>query len=431
MKRCERLRYNADAPRRWEQQFTPFVSEFGVFQMETDQSGAASLAYLVHDLDDAAVLRRVDLLAGEGFVVGLGGFRRNAEGVTGPGGALRKSVSGQTALGHGVLDLGRTMDARLGQRLVAVAKRMLSPGAMRDLCGSAPVIVARNLEMLALAWRIRLPRQRLVYECLDIHRLMLGTGRKSRVMRWIERRLLARTDLVIVSSPAFARDYFATRQGRRERVLLVENKVPVERRAVSAAERHIGDGAVWTIGWFGMLRCRKTLEQLGGLAASSGGRIKVVIAGIASPAEFPDFPAQVAAFPGLSYSGPFRQDDLASLYGMVDFVWAIDYFEEGLNSDWLLPNRLYEGLANGVPPIALKGVETGRWLQRHGVGLLVDDPVAELPDLLAELMASGHGRMREAIANLPEHALYQTSAERREIVAAITGQARSGELSCV
>ncbi|WP_159982330.1 MULTISPECIES: glycosyltransferase [unclassified Novosphingobium] len=399
--------------------------------METDQSRAASLAYLVHDLDDAAVRRRVDLLAGEGFVVGLGGFRRHPEEVTGATGAYPPSFSAHTTSGCGVLDLGQTMDARLGQRLVAVTKRMLSPGTMRDLCAGAPVIVARNLEMLVLAWRIRRPQQRLVYECLDIHRLMLGSGGKSRLMRWIERRLLARTDLVIVSSPAFARDYFATRQGRRERVLLVENKVPVERRAVSAVERRVGDGTVWTIGWFGMLRCRKTLEQLAGLAASSRGRIKVVIAGIASPAEFPDFPAQVAALPGLRYLGPFRQNDLASLYDKVDFVWAIDYFEQGLNSDWLLPNRLYEGLANGVPPIALKGVETGRWLQQHGVGVLVHDPVAELPELLANLTSSAHGLMGEAIAILPEHALYQTSAERREIVAAIAGHARNEAIVCV
>jgi succinoglycan biosynthesis protein ExoL len=319
-----------------------------------------------------------------------------------------------------IVNLGRTIDARLGQRAALVLRYVLSPGPLRRLCGQAPVIVARNLEMLVLAARVRGRRQRLVYECLDIHRLMLGTGRKSRLMRWIERRLLARTDLVIVSSPAFARDYFAGRQGRRDGVLLVENKVPAERRNADAPVAG-GEADVLTIGWFGMLRCRKTLEQLAKVAGESEGRIEVVIAGIPSPAEFPDFADRVAALPGLRYLGPFRQEDLARLYGAVDFVWAIDYFEEGLNSDWLLPNRLYEGLAHGVVPIALRHVETGRWLARHSVGLLVDDPVAELPRLLAGLTPSKHADLRGAIAALPEAALFQTRAERREIACAIAG----------
>jgi succinoglycan biosynthesis protein ExoL len=293
---------------------------------------------------------------------------------------------------------------------------------LRRLCGEAPVIVARNLEMLVLAARVRGRRQRIVYECLDIHRLMLGAGHKSRLMRWIERRLLARTDLVIVSSPAFARDYFAGRQGRSDRVLLVENKVPAERRT-HAAPSTGRVAKVRTIGWFGMLRCRKTLDQLAQLARDSGGRIEVVIAGIPSPAQFPDFDAHVAALPGLRYLGPFQQKDLAQLYGAVDFVWAIDYFEEGLNSDWLLPNRLYEGLAHGVIPIALRHLETGRWLARHGAGLLVDDPVADLPPVLAGMTPSRYADFRDAVAALPEAALFQTSTERREIACAIAGGA--------
>ena len=42
--------------------------------------------------------------------------------------------------------------------------------------------------------------------------------------------------------------------------------------------------------------------------------------------------------------------------GDVHFTWAIDFYEAGANSDWLLPNRLYEGGAHGAVPIALAGV---------------------------------------------------------------------------
>ena len=43
----------------------------------------------------------------------------------------------------------------------------------------ADVVLARNLEMLIIASRARnlyAPRAALVYECLDIHRLLLSQG---------------------------------------------------------------------------------------------------------------------------------------------------------------------------------------------------------------------------------------------------------------
>ncbi|PNU03173.1 glycosyltransferase [Novosphingobium guangzhouense] len=375
--------------------------------MELDQTPQASVAYLVHDLTDAAVCRRVDLLIGEGFVVKLGGFRRHA-------------ITRHASLANSVTDLGQTKDARLGQRIAAILRHMLAPAAIKEHCAGSSVIVARNLEMLVLAWRVRKPGQRLVYECLDIHRLMLGTGGKSRLLRKLERWLLVRTDLVIVSSPAFADRYFRQKQGRRDHVLLVENKVAAAQARKAPLPRADNDAAI-VVGWFGMLRCRQTFEHLARLVRESGGRIQVLVAGIASSAEFPDFAAEIREVAGMTYSGQYAAQDLGALYAAVDFVWAIDYFEEGLNSAWLLPNRLYEGLAQGVVPIALRNVETGRWLARHGVGLLIDDAGKDLPGKLITLSPEERRSMRLAIAALPEEALYQTGRERRSIARAIAG----------
>lgn len=373
--------------------------------MKLDQSRPTRVAYLVHDLHDAAVQRRFTLLTGEGMDVRLGGFRRHG---TAPG----SQHSGQ-------LDLGRTMDARLVRRAMSVLRHLIWPRSVRVLCRDVPVIMARNLEMLALACRVRTKGQRLVYECLDLHRLMLGSGFTSRLMRWMERRLLARTNLILVSSPAFAREYFGSRQGCSNDVLLVENKVPSLPRAEGRRPRE--EGGTVIIGWFGMLRCRRSLQQLQTIVQQARGKVEVLVAGIPSPAEFPDFEAQVTARPGVTYLGPYTQDDLPALYARVDYVWAIDYFEEGLNSRWLLPNRLYEGIAHGVAPIALRGVETGRWLEEHGVGLLVDDPVGELADKMLTLSDEAQRAMRLQLGRLPQEAVIQTAPERRAIALAVAG----------
>ena len=377
--------------------------------MVSDLICRGGVAYFGHDIHDAAVGRRVAMLRAEGLGVRLGGFRR-------------RELDGPDEAGGSIVDFGRTGDARLVQRAIAVVGHLLSPGRLRRLSAGAQVLVARNLEMLALAAWVRRPGQRLVYECLDIHRLMLGGRGVSALMRWIERRLLARTDLVIVSSPAFAQDYFRDRQGRGAALLLVENKLPgsIDPEGTAGAARP-ADARPGTIGWFGMLRCRRTLAELGRIARESGGRIRIVIAGRPSAAEFPDFARLVAGMPGVTFLGAYRPGDLASLYGQVDYVWAIDWFEQGLNSDWLLPNRLYEGLAHGAVPIALAHVETGRWLARHGVGLLVDDPRCDLPALLPMPGGAGHARLRRAVAALDRGTVCQSVAERRAIVSAIVG----------
>lgn len=373
--------------------------------MDLDGSSQARLAYLVHDLGDAAVRRRVALLVNEGFDVSVGGFKRRAD-----LGAIMAPT---------VVDLGRTKDSKLARRVVTVLRHLVFPAKIKTVCHGASIIVTRNLEALMLGWRVRRPGQRLVYECLDIHRMMLAHGHSSRFLRSLERRLLGSSDLVIVSSPAFAEHYFARRQGLRSKLLLVENKFPEEH--VPLTTRRVEDQNEVVVGWFGMLRCRRTLDQLKMLVAGSGGYVRVVVAGIASDAVFPNFEAELDDIAGFKYLGPYTPSDLARLYAEIDFIWSIDYFEEGLNSAWLLPNRLYEGLVHGAIPIAVRHVETGRWLARNGVGLLVDDAERDLPSLLMRSGPAERQRMRRDIAAIPKEAVYQTASERRAIVAALKG----------
>ncbi|TIP62467.1 MAG: glycosyl transferase family 1, partial [Mesorhizobium sp.] len=72
--------------------------------------------------------------------------------------------------------LGATRDGRFAQRLAAVTKAAVSIASKLGSMPRPDLIIARNLEMLALARRARSAFQAtvpIVYECLDIHRLML------------------------------------------------------------------------------------------------------------------------------------------------------------------------------------------------------------------------------------------------------------------
>lgn len=375
--------------------------------------------YLVHDLCDPAVGRRVAMLQAGGARVTLAGFRR------------REAVP--RFAGVAPIDLGVTGDRAFGQRLIAVAGAALSLGARLKGVGRPDIVIGRNLEMLALAKRARamfgahIP---IVYECLDIHRLLLGRGGVSRSMRGAERFLGRDAALLVTSSPAFIRDYFEARGQSRAPVLLLQNKM-LELADAEGASRPAPrpkQGEPWRIGWFGALRCARSLKLLAEFTRAMDGRFEAVLRGRPAHVEFDDFDGFVAAEPHMRFEGAYRNpDDLSAIYGDVHFSWAIDFFEEGMNSSWLLPNRLYEGCRHGAVPLAMKGTETARFLAERRIGLLLDEPrVEKLTALLSGMSATEFEARRDAVAALDDSTWVCGPAECRRLVERLTHVAGGG-----
>lgn len=336
--------------------------------------------YLVPNLADAAVWRRVRMMEAGGAAVRIAGFRR----------------AGTTSPDPAAVELGETHDARFAQRIKAVASAW--PSIRRRLASDAApgVIVARNLEMLPLAHRLAAAwpeRPPVAYECLDIHRLLLRKDAIGGALRAAERRFASDSALLITSSPAFAREYFDTINPVDLPVVLVENKVfdGLTDRGINPALQPYYRGPL-RIGWFGALRCRTSLDHLAAFTRAMEGRFEAILRGRPAADQLGDLAAFVADQPYLRFEGPYRNpDDLGAIYSGVHFAWAIDFFEAGQNSDWLLPNRLYEGCLHGAIPIAVDGTETAAWLRDLGLGVILPD--AEVPTLAARLGALTQGEI--------------------------------------
>ena len=341
------------------------------------------ILYLVHDLNDPAVRRRVLMLQAGGAEVVLAGFSRKAN---------------PLALVEGItpIDLGRTHDGRFLHRLASVGRAAFTLSGRLDRNFRPDIVIGRNLEMLALAHRANallggsIP---VVYECLDIHRLMLRGDVTGQALRAVERRLARRSALLVTSSPAFVRNYFE-RFGQADLPwVLLENKVldlaDDRGSARFAPTPPPAAGEPWRIGWFGALRCRKSLELLARLAGEMKGRVEIILRGRPARDQFDDFDRQVAEAPHLTFAGPYRNpEDLPRIYGDVHFSWLPDFFEEGMNSAWLLPNRLYEGCCYSTVPLAMAGTETARFLEEKGLGFTIAEPSSEA---LSRLAATMHG----------------------------------------
>lgn len=328
--------------------------------------------------------------------------------------------------------LGRTANGRMVQRLGAVAAafprmaRLVPPPPP----GVEEVILARNLEMMMLAASLRRTRRaRLVYELLDIHSMMLGPGAKPRAVRAVEARLMRSAALVVVSSPAFVTNYLRAHDRPAIPTLLVENK-PFDDllpRDAPAAPRP--DGGPLVIGWLGMLRCQYSLQALDRLTRSQPGRFRVILRGRPALDVLPDFHTVVGANTDLEYRGEYRwPEDLLAIYGAVDLAWLVDRYQAGQNSDWLLPNRLYEGCLNGAVPIVLRGTEVARHVEAWNCGVVLDTPAdGAIRDALTAIDADRLAARRAAVRAIPRARLSMDNAECAELTRAICGPQASGE----
>jgi hypothetical protein len=176
------------------------------------------------------------------------------------------------------------------------------------------------------------------------------------------------------------RNYFETLSLVHLPVILLENKVylPKQEATEPCLLHERAKAPPWKIGWFGAIRCKKSLAILNELARLGDGLIEVIIRGRIAQDQLPDFEQRVHDTKWIHFEGVYQNpNDLAKIYNDVHFTWAIDMFEEGQNSAWLLPNRLYEGGLYNAVPLALENVEIGHFLNRLQLGVVFKDVQAQ------------------------------------------------------
>lgn len=362
------------------------------------------ILYLTHDLSDTTTEKRARMLRAGGANVTLAGFSR--------------STPPAIIAGCPVVCFGKTSNGRFLARAFSVIRTIATLRRYRALFQQADLVIARNLESLAIAARGQRYRHTpLVYEVLDIHRLLLRKDALGQFLRRLEGRLSKRVSLVLTSSPAYIREYFEKRSHMQAPCLLLENKVFLGDGMVPQPTTHRPPGPPWRIGWFGIIRCQKSLDILCDALRAHPGLFELIIRGKPDRMQFRDFDAQVKDVAGLHFMGAYTQADLPPMYGEVHFSWAIDMFEEGLNSQWLLPNRIYEGGLYGAVPLTASGVETSNLTARLGIGYTLGEPKGEsLVEFLQGLNANRYQTLSGAVTNQHLSSWVSTPADCVQLV---------------
>lgn len=358
-----------------------------------------------YDVAEASQIRRIRTIAAAGYDVTSFTMRR-------------RNMNLEFRPEWRNVHLFETTNENFGRRTLQIALSVFKTLRHWRLLRAADVVIARNLDMLAIAWASMMlagARKPLAYECLDINGTLTQPNVKGRILRSLERFLLRRTNLLVLSSPGFVREYFEPIQHHTGPVFLIENKLaisPIPPPRPSAPKAR-APGEPLTLGWIGLIRCAPSFRLLLDVADVLGPLVRLRICGVIHRNALPDFDEEVARRVNVSYEGPYSYpSELSTIYGACDLVWAQDLWQRGTNSDWLLPNRIYEASWCGCPSIAVSDTETGRRIEADGLGYTITSPDASvLAELLQSLSQEEISAKSAAVLALPDSRFLQSPDE--------------------
>ena len=320
--------------------------------------------------------------------------------------------------------LGRTENGRYWRRGVALLSGAVRLFRRREALKGAEIVVVGSPEMVPIGagvYALLGFRATPVYQVVDVPDVMWQRKTLFGVAgRMLEKGWLRRSALVIMSSPAFI-EHIGSRQGYSGKTLVLENKpMRIEVGNPRVLPRPI-EGPPWQVGYFGAIRCRRSVETLLDMARRCRGAVQVKIAGyptFCSQAELADIVDRVAE---CSYVGPFDavREAYDVLYGASHFVWAVDWYDADGNSRVLLPNRIYYAAAYGCPVIAEQGTATGKWVEDKSAGVVLQSlSPASLAKWFLSLSHALYADLRRDAAMLP-HSVWQGESDRKALIEAL------------
>jgi succinoglycan biosynthesis protein ExoL len=357
------------------------------------------LAYFAPDFTEVSTITRARSFREHGFDVVVFAFRR-----------ARYNQNFNAPWRE--IEFGHTTDGRYLDRAIKLVGALPVLWRHRSLLRRTKVLYARNIDQLLLAVLIRLftgSSGVVVYEVLDVSGVFTRGGWMSAAMRWAERQLLRRINLLVVSSSGFHENYFDAIQRYEGPVHIIENRLHPEDAAVLIRQNESAvlprlprDRYKWVVGYFGLIRGPATFDLMARVAQRCP-EVLFYLRGVLTTIESDYFMTLLLRNPNIIYRGDYvNPGDLRQLYGAIDFSWAIDLEREDTNSRWLLPCRFFESSLLGVPSLSVHDFELGRRIESLGVGWAVRACYEDsLVHLFKELTSAEYDRVVARLRTIP------------------------------
>lgn len=244
------------------------------------------------------------------------------------------------------------------------------------------VVFVYTLDTFVFAWmaKVRLKSNvKIVFFLMDIRERFIGDSVFSQIVQSFIRFSFERCELVVVTSDSFVHGYADKYLGALPcRWIEIENKVDsnrVERSHVGLSSKsNSNDEQTVTVGYFGALRCTRSLETLLAWVRQEAGRVKLLLRGVFVDIE-QELIDEITSYHCIEYGGYYKNpEDLNKIYTSCDIVWACyPYSEKQIgNYLWAKTNRYYEAGYFRRPMITSKNTRDAENAIEHGIGLAVD-----------------------------------------------------------
>ncbi len=247
----------------------------------------------------------------------------------------------------------------------------------------------------------------IIYEIPDIREVLFSSGILGKSIRFFEKLTIPRINLLVATSPEFITEYFIKiRKIKLQDFRIIENKVHFDQLSEDFERQTKVISPKIKIGYFGVLRCRASLDCL--ILLASNNQFDIVLQGIFMPSTS-DFETRIRHLENIKYLGPYQvPDDLSKIYNNVDIVWAAYPFSNNKvgNHLWARTNRFYESLFFHKPLILQKNSADAKRAKILG-NIAIEVDLADIKQVAAQLYSVLTFEFlltaRQSLLKIPEH----------------------------
>lgn len=247
-------------------------------------------------------------------------------------------------------------------------------------------------------------RKVLAYEVQDIREVLTRSGIYSVILRFIEKHIMKKIDILIVTSGAYISKYYKEILNIKNlNYIVLENKLLYEELPVKPVNINLSKSIhrPLTIGYFGSIRCQVAWSAIVDLCSTNSDHIHLHIRGV--PQNIDSFYSDIQKNPNLFYGGAYKDpDDLKEVYSNVDLVWIAGF--HGKDSyGWSRSCRFYNACCFKIPIIAQENTVEGEIVRKLDIGLTVDINVRSSIQKLLNISIKTIQYWRNSMNRLPEN----------------------------
>jgi len=319
------------------------------------------ITFLLPDLDDSFALDRIEHLKNEGAKAEIFGYKRD-------------TYKGKTYEDNVTL-LGFTEHGKYYKRIPSIFTSFFK---IRKKVKQTDVLYCFTLELLCIGWFLSLFQKstvKLAYDVADIREILVKKGIVSSLARRLDKFLTSRTDVVVVTAPAYIEGYFKKMLNVGETEFhIIENKLDenlMEPHNDIPVKKNSNDSYPIRIGYFGVLRCYHSLNLLNRVLREGNGKFHLYLRGFFMDNVLP-LKDEILSSGFAEYGGTFiYPDDINDLYSKVDLVWTAIYHAKS-NIMWSRTHRFYQACYYQKPMITQIDTPDAVDNHAHNIGFSVN-----------------------------------------------------------